>query len=292
MPTTEVNAAWPGMDLATSKLRVCRHGLMLYLASDTIIGQALELYGEFAESENELMMEIIKPGDVAIDVGANIGTVTLPLARRVGSSGLVVSFEPQRAIFQHLCANVALNGLSHVDARRFAVGAKAGSIRVPLMSAATSINFGAVSLLGNAEGEAVPMTAIDDLNLPRCALIKIDVEGMEADVLQGAAQTIARTRPAIYFEAKRTAATSACLAWLIKRDYRLHWHFAAFFRKENFRGVANNVFGEVGDINAIALPAQSPLRFELPHVASAEEDWRIACQKWLADASRDHRFFR
>src|SRR5262245_44762739 len=138
MPTNEEIAAWPGIDVGISRLRACRHGLMLYLASDTTIGQALELYGEFADSENTLMAETVKPGDVVLDVGANIGTVTLPLARRVGPSGLVISFEPQRIIFQHLCANIALNGLTHVDARRAAVRAAAGSIRVPSVSAAAS----------------------------------------------------------------------------------------------------------------------------------------------------------
>jgi FkbM family methyltransferase len=251
MPTTEMMAAWPGIDLNTSRLRECRHGLMFYLAADTTIGQALDVYGEFADSENELMTEIVKPGDVVLDVGANIGTVTLPLARRLGPSGLVIAFEPQRIIFQHLCANIALNGLTHVDARRAAVGAAAGSISVPSVSAATSTNFGAVTLLGNTEGEPVPLIAIDDLNLERCALIKIDVEGMEGDVLRGAERTIARARPAVYFEAKRTAATSACLAWLAERDYRLFWHFAAFFRKSNFRGVARDIFANRGDINAL-----------------------------------------
>ena len=254
MPTTELTAAWAGIDLASSRLRVCRHGLMLYLAADTTIGRALELYSEFAESENELMMEIVKHGDVLLDVGANIGTVTLPLARRIGSSGLLISFEPQRVIFQHLCANIALNGLTHVDARRTAVGSAAGQIYVPLVAATTSTNFGGVTLLGNAEGEPVPMIAIDDLKLERCAFIKIDVEGMNAAVLQGAEQTIARARPAIYFEAKRTAATPSCFAWLLKREYRLYWHFAAFFRTSNFRNVANNVFDGRGDINALAIP--------------------------------------
>jgi len=291
MPTTELTAAWAGIDLASSRLRVCRHGLMLYLAADTTIGRALELYGEFAESENELMMEIVKHGDVLLDVGANIGTVTLPLARRIGSSGLLISFEPQRVIFQHLCANIALNGLTHVDARRTAVGSAAGQIYVPLVAATTSTNFGGVTLLGNAEGEPVPMIAIDDLKLERCAFIKIDVEGMEAAVLQGAEQTIARARPAIYFEAKRTAATPSCFAWLLKREYRLYWHFAAFFRTSNFRNVANNVFDGRGDINALAIPAESSLRFELPSVASPDEDWQLACRKWLT-SGRDQRFFR
>lgn len=293
MSTTEPLATFSGLDLAASRLRVCRHGLMLYLATDTIIGRALELYGEFADSENELMMEIVKPGDVVIDVGANIGTVTLPLARRIESYGKIYAFEPQRVIFQHLCANIALNGLVNVDARPAAVGASAGTTHVPLLDTAVPANFGGVALSGNAMSEQVAVAAIDELKLHRCALIKIDVEGMEAEVLRGAEQTIVALRPAIYFEAKQSAATSWCIAWLLEHNYRLNWHFASFFRKSNFRGIAENTFGDRGDINALALPVESPLRFDLPPVTGANANWRAACQSWLAAPSAsNHRFFR
>jgi FkbM family methyltransferase len=293
MSATESLATFSGLDLAASRLRACRHGLMLYLATDTIIGRALERYGEFAESENELMMELVKPGDVVIDVGANIGTVTLPLARRIQSHGKIYAFEPQRVIFQHLCANIALNGLLNVDARPAAVGASAGITNVPVLDTAVPANFGGVALSGSSTSEQVPVVAIDELKLNRCALIKIDVEGMEAEVLRGAAQTVAQLRPAIYFEAKPSASTSWCIAWLLEHNYRLYWHFASFFRKSNFRGIGENTFGDRGDINALALPAESPLRFDLPPVVGANSDWRAACQNWLAAPSAsNHRFFR
>ncbi len=293
MSTAESLATFSGIDLGASRLRVCRHGLMLYLASDTIIGRTLELYGEFAESENELMTEIVKPGDTVVNVGANIGTVTVPLAKRIQPSGTIYAFEPQRVIFQHLCANVALNGLANVQARLAGVGASAAIATIPRMNVAAAINFGGVTLAGNSDGEEVFVTTIDDLRLNRCDLIKIDVEGMEADVLRGAARTISELRPAIYFEAKQSAGTSWCIDWLLQRKYRLSWHFASFFRKLNFRGIAQNIFGDRGDINALALPMESPLHFDLPPVLGPNADWRAACRSWLAAPSpSNHRFFR
>lgn len=77
---------------------------MLYNPTDTFIGRSLDLYGEFSEFESMLFTQILKPGMVAIDVGANIGCFTVPMAKRVGPNGLVVAIEPQRVIYQTLCA--------------------------------------------------------------------------------------------------------------------------------------------------------------------------------------------
>jgi FkbM family methyltransferase len=201
----------------------------------------LELYGEFAESENELMMEIVKPGDDVIDVGANVGTVTLPLARRTQPCGKVYAFEPQRVIFQHLCANIVLNGLVNVDARPAAVGASAGITNVPLLDTTVPANFGGVALSGNSDSEQVAVVTIDELKLNRCALIKIDVEGMEAEVLRGAAQTIA-TAASYLFEAKQSAATSWCIAWLLS-TLSAQLAFCFVFQEVELRGIGKTLSG-------------------------------------------------
>src|SRR5687767_5587801 len=129
-----------GVDFGVRRLRRCRHGWMLYLKSDQVIGAALDVYGEFAESENRLMAALIEPGDVVLDVGANIGTVALALAHRVGPSGRVYAFEPQRIVFQLLCANLAINAVSHVDARWLAIGAVAGQTHIPILNPETPAN--------------------------------------------------------------------------------------------------------------------------------------------------------
>ena len=72
----------------------CRYGEMISPKLDTIIGLSLEKYGEFAEAENRIMAKFVRSGDVAIDVGANLGTTVLPLAQ-AGPTGHVIAFEPQ-----------------------------------------------------------------------------------------------------------------------------------------------------------------------------------------------------
>lgn len=256
---------------------------MLSLKGDTIIGQALLLYGEFAEAENQLMAHFLRPGDWALDIGANIGTVTLPMAKRVGSQGRVVALDPQRLIFQTLCANIAINGMTNVIALPLAVASAGGSLAIPALDPLSANNFGAVAI---GENTAVPTEkamaiTVDSLDLPACRLIKIDVEGMEPAVLQGAAATIARHRPVIYFEAKKGGNTCSCISFLQERNYCLWWHFATFFNMPNFKENAQNVFGNTGDINAVAVPAEWGVALNLPRIRQMDADWQQDYQEWM-----------
>src|ERR1039457_4555745 len=82
------------------RLRQCRHGVMAYHPKDSHVGRSLDLYGEWAESELELLGVLLQPGQVAVDVGANIGTHAVFFAERVGATGTVIAFEPQRLVHQ------------------------------------------------------------------------------------------------------------------------------------------------------------------------------------------------
>jgi FkbM family methyltransferase len=262
-------------DAGVFAIRECRHGVMAFLRADVTIGRALELYGEFAESENRLMSAFLKPGDTVIDVGANVGTVALAMARAVGPAGRVIAFEPQRLVFQALCATLTMNGLTHVEARREAVGRVAGMIRIPSIDPAVEQNLGSVKLDGvsNGGGDLVPLVTIDELSLAACALLKIDAEGMDYDVLLGARETIGRARPVLYFEGHAGDATTRAIAFTRDRKYRCHWHFAAFYEPNSFRE-APNVFGSKGDVNVFAIPEEHSLGVTLPPVSAPDADWK------------------
>ena len=92
----------------------CRYGTMMYLANDKWIGKSLGHYGEALESEVCLISSFVKPGDVVIDGGANMGAITVPMALMVGEEGHVHAFEPQEFIRYALCGNIALNNFYHV----------------------------------------------------------------------------------------------------------------------------------------------------------------------------------
>lgn len=186
-----------------------RWGQMLALACDPYQTASLGFYGEWAREESALTCSLLKLGDVALDVGANIGSMTLPMARKVGPTGLVLAFEPQRAPFYCLCANIALNHLlNSVRALNAAASDFDGAIEVPIVDVNKPFNVGGVRLddpvyddATKLQKEEVPCFKIDSMNLPRVDFIKIDVETMESKVLAGASETIDRCKPVIIAEA-------------------------------------------------------------------------------------------
>src|SRR5947199_9441604 len=118
-------------------LKDCRHGRMLYNVNDAYVGRSLDLYGEYCEGEIELFKQLVRPGDVVIEVGANIGAHTVWLARATSPGGAVIAFEPQRLAFQTLCANLALNDIVNALAYQQACGRKPGYIFVPVLDPTT-----------------------------------------------------------------------------------------------------------------------------------------------------------
>src|SRR3990172_11998176 len=102
-----------------NKLVESRYGPIIYPDKDVYIGRSLEQYGEYSYHEIEFLKSLVNAGDVVIDVGANIGALTIPLAQKVGPSGYLVAFEPQQYIYYILCGNVAVNNIlnTHVFQR-------------------------------------------------------------------------------------------------------------------------------------------------------------------------------
>jgi FkbM family methyltransferase len=238
------------------RLKHCRHGVMLYSARDKYVGGSLDRYGEFSELEAHLFSGLIKPGMLVLEVGANIGAHTVHLAKLVGDKGGVVAFEAQRVIFQMLCANLALNGIENTDAKCLAVGAAPGEIVVPRLDYGGDNNFGGVAL-GGDDGDVVEMIAIDNLMLPACHMMKIDVEGMEKQVLDGARQTIMRFRPYLYVEDDRPDKHAELIATLMGLEYRMWWHMPWLYNPGNLAGDTENLFPGIASFNLICIPREA-----------------------------------
>jgi FkbM family methyltransferase len=239
-----------------NEIAPCRGGLMLYNRNDIYIGASLRKYGEFSRDEAELFRIIVSPGMTVLDIGANIGVHTVDLAYLVGSAGVVHAFEPQRLIFQTLCANMALNCRTNVFTHHAAVGAAKGTLLVPSLDPDGSHNYGGLSLRGAQQGEAVPVVTVDGLGLGVCHLIKLDVEGMETEALQGAAGTIARFRPILYVENDREARSVELISLIRSYRYRLYWHLPPLYSPNNFRADPENMFGNTISVNMLCLPVE------------------------------------
>jgi FkbM family methyltransferase len=256
LPAALAAAPPPLMQNGHLRMKRCRYRLMLYSAFDTYIGRSFDLYGEFAEAEIAIFRQLVRPGQCVFDVGANIGAHTIALAAIVGPHGRVTSFEPQRVIFQMLNANVALNGLHHVTTHQMALGSAAGSLKVPPLDYAGELNFGGLSLEHIKQGEEVRQSTFDSLAVRACDFVKIDVEGMEIEVLKGMAETIQRFRPAMYVENDRRHKSAALVGHLLGLGYRLYYHVSAVFPATNFFANPVNVFGAAGAFNMICLPGE------------------------------------
>ena len=242
-----------------NRLTPCRYGRMLSNVNDRYIGRSLQAYGEYCQAEPDLLGRLIQAGDVVVDAGANIGALTLFFARAVGDRGRVHAFEPQRVLFQTLCANIALNSLLNAHAHHAALGEQPGRIKVDTPDYTSENNFGGMPLGEWSAGEEVPLMRIDDLALERCTLIKIDVEGMEQAVLRGAAGTIARHRPILYVENDREEKSAELVRDLMGRGYRLYWHIAPYFNPDNFRGMKADLFPGLAARNMLCIPRERPI---------------------------------
>ncbi|MFY9759294.1 MAG: FkbM family methyltransferase [Xanthobacteraceae bacterium] len=215
--------------LANGSVRIkrTRHGLMAYNINDLFVGRSLDCYGEYSQGEIRLFAQLAAPGACVVDVGANIGALTLSLAQIVGPRGAVVAIEPQRAVYQLLCANLALNEIGNVRAIQAAAGTEAGQAFVPVTDHSKPGNFGGIELSSEG-GERVDVLTVDSLQLPACQFIKIDVEGREQSVIAGATQTIARFRPALYVENDRRHQSADLIRQIREFGYTCYWHLRRF----------------------------------------------------------------
>lgn len=246
----------PALATGDNCLTRCRYGWMLTNRNDLYIGRSLQHYGEYCQDESDLLAPYLSPGDWVVDAGANVGSMTLFFAQAVGAAGRVVSLEPQRMVHQMLCANAALNGLTNVHALHAAAGAQSGSIKVDIPDYAKPNNFGAMPLGDWQAGEDVRLLRLDELELERCRLIKIDVEGMEHAVLEGASACIARHRPVMYIENDHEEKAQALLRQVAALDYRIYRHVSSYFNPANFLGRSDNIFEGIYASNMLCLPAE------------------------------------
>jgi len=146
---------------------------------------------------------------VVVDGGANIGFFTVPVAHRIKHrGGRVISFEPQRQLFNALSGSLALNGLDNVFLHNYGLGEEPGLAQLPVVDYSVAQDFGMVALSDETtldedswmNDRVVNITSIDTMDLPRLDFIKLDVEGFEIPALTGGLGTIAKYRPYIWVE--------------------------------------------------------------------------------------------
>lgn len=260
-----------------NELRMCKTGPLLYNKHDIYVGGSIEKYGEFSVGEQALFAGIVHAGELVVEVGANIGAHTVQLSQLVGDDGEVYAFEPQRIVFQALCGNLALNQCANVKAWQVAVGSQSTTILVPAMDPSKRTNFGGISMYGVQQGEPVQLVPLDAFDLPACHFLKVDVEGMEIDVVKGAQKTIDTYRPLMYLENDREERSHELLSMILAMDYAAYWHLPLLFNPDNFDGNREDIFPGIVSVNVLCIPNETRADLQgMQRITSPDETWR-AC---------------
>ena len=146
----------------------------------------------------EFVEDYLKEGDVMIDIGANIGLVTLTSSSIIGQHGKAYSIEAHPTIFQNLLENIKINNRNNIHTFNTAIGNKTGKV---IFSNIRSDTMNSIKIEGT-DGISISMKKLDDLPISETSisLIKIDVEGYEKFVLDGGVKTLKITN-CVYFEA-------------------------------------------------------------------------------------------
>ena len=233
-----------------NRLVKAKNGFVLYNKNDMYIGKSIEKYGEFSQLEAKVFEQICKNKDVIIEVGANIGTHTINLAKLVGE-GFVIAFEPQRLVFQTLCANLAINSIPNVYAFQEAVSDENGTMLIPECDFTKTNNFGGINIENSKKGTLVNKTKLDNFinRISNLKLLKIDVEGMEIGVIKGAVDLIKKFKPIIYVENDRIEHSKDLIELLWSLDYKLYWHLPKLYNENNYFQDKENIFSNLVSVN-------------------------------------------
>ncbi|MBF0235742.1 MAG: FkbM family methyltransferase [Desulfamplus sp.] len=232
-----------------------RHGFFVYSSNDTYIGKSLELYGEYCEHEVVLFSKLVNEGDIVIEIGANVGSQTVPLSRICGNTGMVYAFEPQPVLFQNLCANLSVNGLQNVRAFPFACGDNNGHCFLPAVNYNQISNFGSFGMASEGT-EKVILIKLDGwfADKEKIKLLKIDAEGMEGAVVSGLSETIGHCRPFLYVENDRIDKSKALIELIWSLGYKIYWHLPYYYNARNFYKNSQNIFPNQVAVNMLCIP--------------------------------------
>ncbi|MDO8913505.1 MAG: FkbM family methyltransferase [Phenylobacterium sp.] len=233
--------------------------------ADTGVSRALREFGEFARPEVELIAELVG-GGAYVDVGANLGSIALPVAQ---AGGRVIAIEANRDLAGLLATNALNNRLYNVQVHHAAVGEVRRLAKFPMvpLSEVTNLGTSGFHLAGRYPEEVVQMTTLDAITPRDTTVIKIDVEGYENQVMIGAESVLRDIRPVWIVESgSDTPGNRVVMEMFLSAGYRLWWFLAPFVTRQTSRSGDPSMLTR-GDFNILAMPDGREPPWMMPEVA-------------------------
>ena len=232
-----------------------KYGQMYYYKNDKFIGASLEYYGEYTGLEIDYIKSYIQDNDIIIDIGANIGTHTLAYSSLV-PNGQVLSFEPNQKNYNVLVKNVKQNSLDNVHVFLSGLSDYVGLDKITDYDPAEPGNYGTMKL--DSTGTQVcfvnKLDNVCNFNKP-VKFVKMDVEGLEPNIIMGGCNFIAHHKPLIQYEcmSKNTAKAVEEIFTNYFPKYNLYWMPIFNYNQNNYRNNPTNIFVNSGVVNILAV---------------------------------------
>ena len=246
--------------------------------NDEVIGKNLREYGEYQQKEIDLLVGLLNSVNskqkVVWDIGANIGVHTSAFSKH---STFVCSWEANPQNFKLLRMNTQGKLAPNVKVHNVAISnGKKDTIQIQDFDQSKSSNKGELSILEKG-GVEISARSIDSymMNYPLPSLIKIDVEGHELEVLQGALVMLKTVKPILYFETADKGSYAEHIKFLKDLDYRMWWFACPNFNKNNYNKNDNNIWGRsvICSILAMHKDVVGLNTIELQEVVDADDHW-------------------
>lgn len=219
-----------------------------FYTHDNIIGLSIRMYGEYTEQEIELLKKFLnKESSVVWDIGGNIGYHTLAFSLY---SKTVYSFEPNNDNYELLVRNTLHK--NNVINYNVAVSDIDGRGHINTFNKNISGNYGECKI--SDEGQDIKLVKLDNLDIEKPDLIKIDVEGHEYQVFLGMINTIKKHKPVIFYENLHGDKFPEIFDMLHDLGYKIYYVPVLNYNENNYNNNPFNIFGNGGVLNNLAIP--------------------------------------
>lgn len=248
----------------------CKHGIFFYYSNDQYIGKSLSEYGEWSEAEVGLLKQLLSGGENIIEVGSNIGTHTIPLAKQVSNNGFVYAIEPQNQNHKLLLDNIKNNKLKNVKILKIAISSKEGKAYMNTFDENIISNYGNSRIYSSnfKNAECVPVKTLDQLfyddikETKSINLIKCDAQGQELNIILGSKKIIDQYKPHLYLENDEIRTSKTLIETIKNMGYKLFWHLPPLYNPNNFLKNAKNTFPKIVSYNMLCIHQSRKIKLD------------------------------